>query len=277
MGYNRPSVVAEAAKKKLITCMITDNTPEKCIATIRNAIFSGADAFYLDITKLENEYRNIDSMKRIFDYCEDKPAIVYCYRRENRPDMTDQRIGDTLLMAVEAGASMCDIVGDSFAPNPLQLTFEEEAIQKQKELTDRIHDAGGEVLMSSHVWQHMTNEELLTHVLALEKRNADMVKLACIATNEAEMLDAIKLTVEMKNVLHVPFIHICLGQYGKLHRAISPMLGASMSLCVETYDEINLKDQPLVRSEKAVFDNLDWKMARDSSYGTVHAQRKDYY
>ena len=25
------------------------------------------------------------------------------------------------------------------------------------------------------------------------------------------------------------------------------------------------------------FDNLDWKMARDSSYGTVHAQRKDYY
>lgn len=277
MNVIHPSVVDAAKKSKLITCMITDDSPERCIATIRNATFDGADAFYLDITKLPDEFRNPDTLNQIFNYCEDKPIIVYCYRRANRPDMTDERIGDTLVMAVEAGASMCDVMGDLYDPSPLQLTMNPTAIEKQSILADRIHSAGGEVLLSSHIWEHRTKNEQLEHAKILAARNTDMIKIACIATSEDEMLDAFGITSELKYAINIPFIHICLGQYGKLHRAISPMLGASMCLCVERFNENDLKEQPLVRAERNVFNNLDWKMARDITYGTVHEKVKNYY
>lgn len=277
MEYRKPLITEAAKIKPLITCVITDNTPEKCIASIRNAIFDGADAFYLDITKLENEFRNKASISRIVDYCEDRPMIVMCYRRENRPDMTDERIAEELLMAVEAGASMVDMFGDLFGHNEDQLSTDEQSVRKQKEFIERIHKAGGEVLASSHIWSNRSCEEIVQHAKALESRGADMVKIACVVTDDEETLEGIKTTCRLKKELKVPFLHICLGQYGKAHRALAPVFGANMVLCVQVYDEIALKDQPTVRAEKALLDNLDYKMARDTSYGTVHGQRKDYY
>jgi len=240
-----------------------------CIATIRNAIYDGADAFLMDFTKLEDEFRNVDSLRRIIDYCEDKPLIMMCYRRHFRPDMTDERIAENLLMSVEAGASMVDIMGDLFHPSPLQLTYDEESIEKQKALVEQVHQGGAEVLMSSHTWVPMTPEHTLEHARALASRGADMIKIACAATNEAEVRETFNATMMLKEKLEVPFLHVCMVQYGKLHRVIAPMMGSSMALCVQQYNGIGMFDQVLLRSTKAVYDNLDWKMARNTTYGTV--------
>ncbi len=269
MNTYLPSVVEASSRKPLLTCVITDNTDRTCIATIRNAIYDGAEAFLMDFTKLEDKYRNIDSLRKIIDYCEDKPLIMMCYRRDFRPDMTDERIAESLLMSVEAGASMVDIMGDLYHPSPLQLTEDEEAIRKQKELVEKVHQLGGEVLMSSHTWVPMTSEHTLAHARALASRGADMIKIACTATNDAEMRETFNATMTLKEQLEVPFLHVCMGQYGKLHRVIAPTMGSSMALCVQRYNGIGMFDQVLLRSTKAVYDNLDWKMARNTTYGTA--------
>ena len=269
MNHYLPSIVQAAKRNPLLTCVITDNTDKTCIATIRNAIYDGADAFYMDFTKLEDEFRNVETLRKIINYCEDKPLMMMCYRRDFRPDMTDERIGESLLMSVEAGASMVDIMGDLYNPSPLQLSKDAESFDKQCALVEKVHQAGGEVLMSSHTWVPMTSEHTLEHARALASRGADMIKIACTATNEAELQETFNATMTLKNKLEVPFLHVCVGQYGKLHRVISPMLGSSMALCVQRYNGIGMFDQVLLRSTKAVFDNLDWKMARNTEYGTV--------
>ena len=272
MHTHLPSVVEASNKKPLITCVITDSTANSCIATIRNAIYDGADAFLMDFTKLEDRFRNVASLRRIIDYCEDKPMMMMCYRRSFRPDMTDERIAESLLMSVEAGASMVDIMGDLFSPSPLQLSTDPESFEKQKELVRQVHEAGGEVLMSSHTWVPMTSEHVLNHARALASRGADMIKIACTASNDQELQETYRGTLTMKEQLEVPFLHVCMGQYGKMHRVVAPMLGSSMALCVQQYNGIGMFDQVLLRSTKAAYDNLDWKMARNTSYGTVHEQ-----
>ena len=269
MNHYLPSIVQAAKKNPLLTCVITDNTDKTCIATIRNAIYDGADAFYMDFTKLEDEFRNVETLHKIIDYCEDKPMMMMCYRRHNRPEMTDDRIAENLLMSVEAGASMVDIMGDLFNPTPLQLSKDAESFEKQCALVEKVHQAGGEVMMSSHTWVPMTPEHALEHARALASRGADMIKIASTANNDAEMQQTFNATMTLKNELELPFLHVCMGQYGKLHRVISPMLGSSMALCVQRYNGIGMFDQVLLRSTKAVFDNLDWKMARNATYGTV--------
>ena len=266
----RVSMIESIKNKPLLTCVITDNTAKKCIATIRNAIYEGADAFYLDYSKLDDSERNLSRLRQIFDYCEDRPVMVMCYRRKNRPDMTDERIAESLLMSVEAGASIVDVIGDLYNQSPLQLSNDPESFEKQRKLVERIHSMGGEIMMSSHTWVPMTPEHTLSHAKSLLSRGADMIKIACTASSEEEATMAFMSTLMLKNELSAPFLHVCMGQFGKLHRVISPMIGSSMALCVQSYNDVGMYDQVLLKATKAVFDNLDWKMARNTSYGTVH-------
>jgi 3-dehydroquinate dehydratase type I len=152
----------------------------------------------------------------------------------------------------------------------MQLSQKPEIVDRQKRLVDRIHSLGGEVLMSSHTWVPMTCEQATEHARALEARGADMVKIAMCAHSEDDALEAIKTTALFKRELRVPYLYICMGQYGKLQRAIGPVLGSAMALCVPTYTAYSHREQPLLRATKAVLDNLDWAIARNEFIGTRH-------
>lgn len=267
MTAKRPSVVA-GRKRPMLTCVISDETPDACIATIRNAIYEGADAFMLDMCKLGLQYHNFEDLHRIFDYCEDRPVIVMHYRSPLREHLTDQDLVDSLLTAIRAGASMCDIMGDMFNRSPLELSKDPESFEKQCRVVEQVHALGGEVLMSSHTWVPMTVAEITEHAKALQSRGADMVKIAQIANTEEEAMEAFLSTARLKHELDVPYLHVCMGQYGKAHRQISPIFGSSMALCIQQYTERSHKDQALLRATKLVLDNLDWPVARDTSIGT---------
>lgn len=268
MSKERPSVVG-VLKKPLLTCVISDDTPDEAIASIRNGIYEGADAIMLDMCKLGLEYHTYDHLHRIFNYCEDKPVIVFHYRSPLRKQLTDQDLVDSLLLAVDAGASMCDVMGDIYNPSPLQLSHDEESFARQKALVTRIHGMGGEVMMSSHTWVPMTAESLVEHARALASRGADMVKIAQIANTEEEAMEAYRGTALLKHKIDVPYLHVCMGQYGKAHRQLAPVFGASMVLCVPRYTARSHKDQALLRATKTVLDNVDWGTARDTSTGTA--------
>ena len=102
--------------------------------------------------------------------------MVLNYRRKAPSPYTDDDLVALQIMAVEAGASTCDIMGDTYDPSPRELAMRPEAVDRQKRLIDKIHSMGGEVLMSSHTGDFMTAEETIEHARAMESRGADMVK-----------------------------------------------------------------------------------------------------
>lgn len=248
-------------KLPLLVASLTDPTPTKAICTMRNAIFDGAEAFMVHLEAMKQEHLCEDDLKTIFNYAGDKPVFTMNYRRLD--GKTDEQLVEEQLVAVRAGASMIDMMGDMFDHSPRELSQDGRAIDRQQQVIEEVHALGGEVLMSSHVWEYMNIEETLSHAKALEARGADFVKIAMCVHNEAQMLESLNATVLVKNELKAPFLHICMGQWGKLLRAVSPMFGSCFALCVQSYTEAGHKEKPLLRAEKAVLDNVDWMRARN--------------
>jgi 3-dehydroquinate dehydratase type I len=263
------------SRRPLLVCLIGDMTdPAGCIATMRGAMYDGADAFAIHLDRLDRKYHTIEDLTGIFNYAADKPVMAIIHRTGSAANLTDEEIVATHLLALEAGATMCDILGDMFDPSPMELSRKPAAVDGQRRLIDQIHRMGGEVLLSSHTWVFMTAEQTVEHAKELESRGADMVKIAMCAHSEEEMAEVYKTTVLLRQELKIPFLHVCMGQHGKLHRAIAPVLGSALALCVLKYTPGSHREQVLLRATKAVFDNLDWTIARNELLGTRLARKE---
>lgn len=269
---NRP-LFSRCTLPMLVTSL-TDDDAGKTISTMRNAIYDGTDGFMIHMERLKPEMVNQETLENIFNYACDKPLYTMNYRGPG-VEKSDEQLMEEQIMAVRAGASMIDMMGDMFGRAPLELTFDEKAVAKQKEVIDRVHALGGEVLLSSHTFVYMTADEVLRHTKTLEARGADFIKIAMSVHNEEELMDAMKTTTIVSRELKVPFLHICMGQYGKLHRAIGPMLGSCFALCVQQYTPAGHKEKPLLRAEKAVFDHIDYHPGRNTYVGTGTAPGKE--
>ncbi len=254
-------------KLPMLVTSLSDATPSQTICTMRNAIYDGTDGFMLHMEKLHPDHICEADLKSIFDYACDKPVFTLNYRLVDDGKTDEHRIAEQL-MAVRAGASMIDMMGDMFDPSPMELTRDCRAIARQQEVIEEVHALGGEVLLSSHVWMCMSAQETLAHAKALADRGADFVKIAMCVHNEGEMLDAVRTTYLVSRELQVPFLHICMGQHCKLHRAISPLFGSCFALCVQSYTPTGHREKPLLRAEKLVLENIDRAPARDPSLGT---------
>ena len=55
--------------KPLLTVMIQEQTPDDAINTIVSALYDGAEAFGIQLEWLGHEYRDLDTLKRIFVVC----------------------------------------------------------------------------------------------------------------------------------------------------------------------------------------------------------------
>ena len=254
----------------LLTCSLRELNPEDNINTIRNAIYDGAEAFMIHLEKLDEVYHNETDLRKIFNYACDKPVISVNYRTQRRPGKSDEALVEGQKTAIKAGASVVDIVGDIFCPGKDEITYDESAVLKQKEMIEEIHKLGGKVMLSSHTFRFLTMEETICHCKALEDRGADWVKIAVTANSLEELNEVNRTTVELKKQMKIPFFHCCMGQYGKLHRVYSGLLGSKLVLCVQNYNaNSNPKEQPLLRSTKSVIDNLDFTIARDEASGTI--------
>ena len=184
-------------------------------------------------------------------------------------EVKDEDLAESLLLAIRAGASMCDIMGDMFGRAEMELSRDEAVIGQQRELVRQVHDLGGEALLSSHTWVPMSVAQTVEHAKALASRGADMVKIAMIANTEEEVMETFRSTMILKHEMDTPYFLVCMGQYGKLHRQLAPMFGSCLALCVEQYTARSHKDQALLRATRAVLDNVDWIPARDTSIGTA--------
>ena len=244
-------------EKPLLTCMVQADNPERIKELIDRSLPEGAEAFGMQFCKMKPEYRNRDTYKALFDLAAPLPVYVTNYRRygENA-GKSDDVLAAELLELAECGATLCDVMGDYFAPCEGELSMNGEAVQKQMALINALHKRGAEVLMSSHVLKFTPAERVLEIALEHQKRGADICKIVTGAENMAQQIDNLRIITLLKENLQIPFLFLTGGEC-HISRRLGGALGNCMSLCVHEYDELATPSQPLLRDMKAIRDYFD--------------------
>ena len=241
----------------MITGIMGGDTPDSLIAQIRTADYEGADGICIDLAFLKPEFRNADTFRSVISSAPHMPFMFYVYRGDRFSQYkTDESRQVVLLDAVKAGAHIVDVMGDLYDPSPRECTHSPEAIKKQMELIDRIHEAGAQVVMSSHTGEFMTGDEVLAQLQEFDRRGADVLKLVQSVNSDDELSEAIRTTIRLRRELKKPFIHLCGGSHSRLHRFLGPELGVSITFAIARYDERWPMFQPTIRAMKTVFDNM---------------------
>lgn len=244
----------------VITGIMGGQTPQEFIAEARNAEFEGAQGVALNLSDLKPEFRNKEALKGVIDAV-DLPFMFFFYREDKWENRDDDRRQEVLLAAADAGASMIDVMGDLYDPSPMEITRNQQAIDKQKRLIDTIHSKGADVVISSHMSCPRTTEQVLEHLQEVEKRGADVVKIVTTVNTADELAEAFRTTMTLKRELKTPFIHLCNGKFSRPHRFMGPALGVSILFAVAHYEPRYGMGQPSVRAMKAVLDNLHWNIS----------------
>ncbi len=243
--------------KPLYTVMIQKKTPAEVLETIDLAKEAGADAVGIQFEKLLPEYRNEAVYREIFARAGDMPTYVTNYRRSKcNEGKTDEELAEGLVELCRCGATLIDIMGDLFCPTEGELTDDPQAIQKQKELIDRIHAMGGEVLISSHVLKYTPSDRVLEIAQAHRDRGADISKIVTGADSATDEIENLKIIDRLKKELGLPFLFLCGGKCNILRR-LGPLYGCCMWLCVYEHDELSTKSQPILSKLKAVMENFN--------------------
>lgn len=229
-----------------VTEMVQAPTAGQAEIKIRNAIADGATAIGFQMSFLEKQYRTEETLTSIFSAAEDKPVYFTNYRSGLNEGTSDEDLTDGLLFGLKCGATLVDVMGDTFDPSPEELTTNENAIAKQMKLIDEVHKKGGEVLMSSHVYEFRNAERVIKIALEQQRRGADIVKIVTGAQTQEEEIKNLEICRLLKQELKVPFLFLSGGKYSYLHRTVGPALGVCMWLCFREYDEFTYPGPPLL-------------------------------
>ena len=244
----------------VITGIFAGQTPAELIAETRHSEFEGAQGVAIDLFDLKPEFRNHDALKSVIDAV-NLPFMFFFYRNDKWHDSSDEQRQELLLTAADAGAAMIDVMGDLYDPSPMEITHNPVAIDKQKRLIDKIHAKGAGVVISSHMSSlPRTTEQVIEHMLEVESRGPDVVKIVTGVNTEEELAEALRTTMALKRELKVPFIHLCNGKFSRPHRFMGPVLGVSIFFAVPRYEPRYGMHQPTIRAMKAVLDNIHWNI-----------------
>ena len=234
------------AGEPFITEMVQVPTANRAVYSIQNAIADGATAIGLQLGHLHQEDRTEANYARIVAACEGRPIYLTNYRDKCNAGKTDEELMQELLAGLSWGATLLDVMGDTFDPAPEELTTDENAIKKQMEFIDEVHKRGGEVLMSSHIKKFRPAERVVEMALEHQRRGADVVKIVTGADTQEEELANLEICNLLKKELKVPFLFLSSGKYNYLHRTVGPALGVCMWLCFREYNETTYGGPPLL-------------------------------
>ena len=240
--------------------MVQDSTVEEAICTIKDSLCEGADAFGIQLCNLIPEHRDEKHLRRLFEACEGKAIYITSYRGAQNQGKSDDECMEFLLFAMRValpmGEVLCDVMGDTFHAETDQLTFDAQAVEKQKALIRQIHAEGGKVLMSTHTSRFFTEDEVVAYAHAQRERSADVVKIVSKANGEDEQMTGLNIIHRLKAELDCPFLFLVGGTHTRLIRQIGPALGVCMYLAVSRYRPVTAKAQPRICAVKAIRDAM---------------------
>ena len=243
----------------LLCAMIQCETVEECICKIKASLAEDATAFGIQLCKIKKELRTKENLTKIFEACEGRPIYVTSYRHSQNEGFTDEQCVEVLLLAIESGATIVDIMGDMYDRGAKwELTENPEAVKKQKALIEKIHALGGEVLMSSHTSSNLTVEETLHIAKSHEERGADLVKIVNKTDAIEDLPKSFETIIELNKTLNKKFLYLESGPTQKLVRNLGPQLGVCTYLTCQSYGVADTPAQPKLTRLKKVIEGLDY-------------------
>ena len=238
-------------EKATLTVMVQANNPTRIKQLMDMAIPAGAEAFGIQFEQMLPEYRTPEVYRDLFSYAKGRPSYVTNYRDRQNAGKSDDELGDELVELAECGAELCDVMGDYFDRQPDEVAVDENAINKQIELINRIHQKGAKVLMSSHVMKYTPAERVLEIALEHKRRGADISKIVTGADTVEQELENLKIINMLKEKLGIPFLFLCNNRC-KLLRRVGGEIGSCMYLCVYEHDAMATPAQPLLSDVKLI-------------------------
>ena len=238
-------------EKATLTVMVQANNPTRIKELMDKAIPAGAEAFGIQFEQMLPEYRTPEVYRDLFSYAKGRPSYVTNYRGTQNNGKSDDELSDELVELAECGAELCDVMGDYFDRQPDEVAVDENAINKQIELINRIHQKGAKVLMSSHVMKYTSAERVLEIALEHKRRGADISKIVTGADTVEQELENLKIINMLKEKLGIPFLFLCNNRC-KLLRRVGGEIGSCMYLCVYEHDAMATPAQPLISDVKLI-------------------------
>ena len=224
------------------------------------AASDGADAVAVQLDYLLPEQRTKENYRRIISSAPELPFMFIDYRSDKYYGQDDDARQKFLLETTECGAEIVDVMGDLYDPSPRELTFKPEAVERQRSLIREIHARGAKVVMSSHMREFLTADEIGSHLRAQKERGADLLKIVTLTDTEEQLCEAIRADVRLHRTLGAPFIHLSNGKFSRLHRFLGLKLGLAVTFAAPVETE-NM--QPLIGQFKAVDENIRWHLPED--------------
>lgn len=231
--------------KATLTVMVQANNPARIKELMDKAVPAGAEAFGIQFEQMLPEYRTPEVYRDLFSYAKGRPLYVTNYRDKQNSGKSDVELSDELVEFAECGADLCDMMGDYFDRQPDEVAVDENAINKQIKLINRIHEKGAKVLMSSHVTKYTPAERVLEIALEHQRRGADISKIVVGADNMEQEIENLKIINMLKEKLDIPFLFLSLGEC-RILRRIGGEFGCCMYLCVYEHDSFATPAQPLL-------------------------------
>lgn len=234
----------------IVTVMVQSDEPDGIKALMDKAAPSGAEAFGMQIEALRPEFKTEKVLRDLFSY-KSVPTYVTNYRYGTNSGKSDEALADELVALAEYGAELVDVPGDLYNPTKGELSADKESINLQMKLIERIHSAGAEVLISSHISKFTPAERVLEVAAAHKSRGADISKIVTGAANMAEQIENLRIVNLLKERLGIPFLFLSVGECSILRR-VGGEIGCSMYLCVAEHDKFATPAQPLLADILAV-------------------------
>lgn len=238
-------------EKATLTVMVQADNPARIKELMDKSLPAGAEAFGIQFEQMLPEYRTPEVYRDIFSYAKDRPSYVTNYRDRQNGGKSDEELGDELVELAECGADLCDVMGDYFDRQPDEVAVDENAINKQIGLINRIHEKGAKVLMSSHVMKYTPAERVLEIALEHQRRGADISKIVVGADNRGQEIENLKIINMLKEKLDIPFLFLSSGEC-RILRRIGGEIGSCMYLCVCEHDSFSTLTQPLLSDVKLI-------------------------
>lgn len=237
-----------ALDRPLLTVLIDEKSSKSVLETVKKSKEMGAEAFCLMMSSMQRASRTRETLQEIFGEMGDCPAYVTNYLWNENRDMSYDECMEEGLLALECGGAMLDVPGDCFMKSTDEITYFAPAIEKQKKLIKTIQQMGKLALMSSHTKRFLKWEEVLKIAREHEMRGADVTKIVTNADTREELFENYKISLMLKEEIHIPNLFLCNGKECRNHRMISPYIGSCMSLCLFKKEEG--KSQPLLKEVK---------------------------
>ncbi len=239
-----------------LTAMVQAKNPDRTIELVKKGMVGGADAFGIQLETLNREYHTREDLGRIFAAGEGRPFYITKYRTGVNEGLSDDQLAEEILELADFDNVLIDVMADSFDACPLQITYDEQAVNKQKQLIEALHQKGAQVLMSTHTDRFIPPQQVLDIARAQVERGADIAKVVINANTAEEEASAFETSALLARELKHPFLFLCAGNSCFRHRRVAPLLSNGLILCVPERDEHATPVQILLSKAKAMLDIL---------------------